>query len=100
MKWTPSGVNTTMAELPVKLVKYRIFGSDVTTSASSPRAAQSSRTARCRRLSASVGACDMDIVQPALQGGNRADRPSGLVHSDLRTGIRGRHSVTRGVLAG
>src|SRR5437667_12669595 len=67
MKWTWSAVSTTIAELPVKLVRYRMFGSDVTTSASSPRAAIAARTASCRRLSVRLGADDMDGVEEALE---------------------------------
>src|SRR5258708_12952777 len=67
MKYTGSAVSTTIAELPVKLVRYRILGSDVTTSASSPREASCSRTAWWRRLSAGLGACDMDGVEPLLK---------------------------------
>src|SRR5229473_1709407 len=67
MKYTRSAVSTTIAELPVKLVRYRILGSDVTTSASSPREASCSRTAWWRRLSAGLGACDMDGVEPLLE---------------------------------
>ena len=52
MKNSCSAVRTTIAELPVKLVRYRMFGSDVMTSASSPREASSLLTMWWRRLRA------------------------------------------------
>ena len=56
MKWTRDRrVTTTIAELPVKLVRYRMFGSEVTTSASSDRADKPSRMMRCRCSSAAAG---------------------------------------------
>src|SRR5438874_4719981 len=85
MKWTRSAVSTAIAELPVKLVKYRMFGSDVTTSASSPRAAIAARTASCRRLSVLLGADDMDGVEEALE---RRDGQQGSIAKRIGTDNR------------
>ncbi len=58
-----SGVSTAIAELPVKFVRYRMLDRDVTTSASTPAPARVTDGV-VRRLSAALGACDMDGVQP------------------------------------
>src|SRR5580704_4466702 len=82
MKCRRSAVSTTVAALPVKLVRYRMFGSEVTTSASRERAAQASRTFWWRRLSASAGACYMDGGEPRFQRGQRPDDLDVLVLAD------------------
>src|SRR5262249_15117486 len=83
MNWRRSAVSTTMAALPVKLVKYRMFGSEVTTNASKDCEAQTSLTSSCRQLKASLGACDI--------GGAPAGRKrilSARVRGTLRPAIR------------
>src|ERR1700730_17150883 len=90
MKCKRSAVSTTIAALPVKLVRYRMFGSDVTTSASRDRAAQASRTIWWRRLSASAVACDMDRGTPRFQRGQRPDDLDVLVLVDGSSPAGGR----------
>src|SRR5438477_8680590 len=74
MKWTTSGVTTSIAELPAKFVRYRMFEREVTISASTEARAQASRTASCRRLSAALGACDMDGGQELFEGFDSSGR--------------------------
>src|SRR5688572_1186964 len=91
MKISRSPVTTAIAALPSKFVKYRTFGSDVTTRASSDRAVRASRIARCRSLRSSVGACDMDGVEPQFERGNDpfGALPFGLVrHGTVALGLR------------
>src|ERR1700722_12513073 len=90
MKCRRSAVSTTVAALPAKLVRYRMFGSEVTTSASRERAAQAARTVWWRRLSASDGACDMDGGEPRFECGQRADDVHVLVLADRPGPARGR----------
>src|SRR5438876_2856426 len=68
MNCTRSGVTTAIAALPLKFVRYSTFDRDVTISASTEARAQASRTASCRRLSAALGACDMDGGQELFEG--------------------------------
>src|SRR5450759_3911903 len=75
MNQTLSGVRTRMPALPVKLVRKRTFDSDVTTSASSPRAAIAIRTVCNRGLSAALGAYDMDGIQPLFKGTDLPQSP-------------------------
>ncbi len=51
-----------------------MLGSEVTTSASRPRDASSRRTVWWRRLSARLGACDMDGVEPLLENRDQLRR--------------------------
>src|SRR4051812_11653781 len=67
MKRSRSALRTTIAELPVKFVEYRMFGSEVITSASSRFAARDWRRIWWRRLSAGLGAYDMDGLEPLLE---------------------------------
>src|SRR5262245_1237290 len=55
-----------------------MLASDVTTSASSEDPSNCSRTARCRRSSASLGACDMNGGEPLLEHGENRTRPEVL----------------------
>src|SRR4249920_2173607 len=93
MKKSRSAVRTTIAPLPVKLVRYRMFESDVTTRASRPRDVSSLRTFCWRALRARLGACDMNGVDPLFEG---ADHPNGpgplrsvLRRADVDTRTRG-----------
>src|SRR5579862_6717486 len=93
MKWTRSAVITTIAELPVKLVRYRMLGSDVTTSASRSRTAIAVRIASCRRSSALLDAKAMGGVEESLE------RPDGQ-QSPFAKGIgfrRGRRFLATSV---
>src|SRR6476660_4941629 len=67
MKNSWSAVRTTIAALPVKFVRYRMLGNDVTMSASSRCAASDWRTIWWRRLRAAVGAYDMNGLEPLLE---------------------------------
>src|SRR3954465_10056964 len=73
MKWMRSAVTTAIAALPVKLVKYRMLDRVVTIRASTPARAHAARTASCRRLSAGLGACDMDRCEQLLEGSDRGE---------------------------
>src|SRR5438477_7092251 len=85
MKWTTSGVTTSIAELPAKFVRYRMFEREVTISASTFARAHASRTASCRRLSAALGACDMDGGQKLFESGDSGFGVCALrVHGDVR----------------
>src|SRR3954470_13832277 len=75
MKATLSGVSTTIALLPAKLVSQAIFGSEMTTSASTDAAVMAWRIDACLRLRIPVGACGMNGLQPALERGDRRGRP-------------------------
>src|SRR5258708_852627 len=60
-----------------------MLGSDVTTSASSPRSVIAERTAWCLRLSAVLVACDMSGLEPLLESGDDA-RPAWFGRRDGR----------------
>src|SRR5437764_42777 len=110
MNCTRSGVSTTIPALPEKFVRYNTFDRDVTISASTEARAQASRRASCRRLSAALGACDMDGGQElfeGLDGGASADgfwirlrnrgrsRRSGRMDKELLRGLLERQALRR-----
>src|SRR5262245_13333718 len=64
-----------------------MLASDVTTRALSDNASNCSRTARCRRSSASLGACDMNGGEPRLERGENRTQPGVLA---LIGGLRNR----------
>src|SRR5262245_1993175 len=64
-----------------------MLASDVTTSAFSDNTSSCSRTARCRRSSASLGACDMNGGEPRLERGENRTHPGVLA---LIGGLRNR----------
>ena len=51
-----------------------MFDRVVTISASTPARLHAARTASWRRLSAALGACDMDVGQQPLEGGDSSER--------------------------
>src|SRR5215831_4317740 len=67
MKCTRSDVTTAIAALPEKFVRYKMFERVVTMSASTPSRAQLARTASWRRLSAALGAYDMNRRQQLFE---------------------------------
>ena len=74
MKWRRSPVTMAIAALPEKFVRYRMFDRVVTISASTPARLHAARTASWRRLSAALGACDMDGGQHPLESGDSGER--------------------------
>src|SRR5205823_12122165 len=85
-------------ELPAKLVRYRMFDRDVTIRASTPARADAARTASCRRLSAALGACDMDGGQELFERGDGGESLH-TRHIDDRD-YRGRRRMNQEFLRG
>ncbi len=95
-----SAVTTTIAELPEKLVRYRMFGRAITTSASSWSSIRRWRTDCRRALRAAVGACAMDRGEKSLQRDHRARRTVAFrvrrrVESDRQFGPGARFELPR-----
>src|SRR5438132_9028013 len=77
MNRTSAAPITRIAALTLKFVRYAMFGSDVTMSASRPRVASVWRIAVWRRLRTWLGACGMNGVEPLLEGVDRLLRAGG-----------------------
>ena len=72
MKYRASLVMTTIPALPAKFVRYSTLAREVTMSPSTPSAARRARRASWRRLSAALGANDMDGGEETLKRAKHA----------------------------